>query len=312
MKVLITGAAGFVGRHLAADLKRAGHVVVETGLEAAKDRQLGSFLHLDITSLDECVNVIEREKPDAVVHLAGLAHTNNNDKNPDLLYRVNVAGSANISSAVGTLARSDRSHHRQLLFVSSAFVYGGGFSAERLECDEKTPTSPRTKYGESKLLAEASVRFFEDVNYQIYIARPFNHIGPRQDSTFVVPGFVKRILTAENGSSIETGDLTAYRDFTDVRDVVRGYRLILEKRPRERLFVFGSGKSVSIQTIFDQIVDISGKRVTAKIAPSLLRSERNVDIFANPSLAHQVLGWTPVISLKECLQTVWQEYAAEL
>jgi GDP-4-dehydro-6-deoxy-D-mannose reductase len=307
MKVLITGASGFVGRHLCRDLQKAGHEVIMTGLMAETVAGLGHVLHLDITNGERCSEFIQEHRPDALVHLAGLAHTAQNDKNLELLFDVNVAGAANVARAMSTISTSDSSKPRSLLFVSSAFVYGDDHPSGILQCSESTHTAPRTKYGSSKLAAEFSVRFFDSDRLSIYIARPFNHIGPGQDSSFVVPGFANRIKCAPNGGTIATGNLTAIRDFTDVRDIVRGYRSILELSPRERVFVFGSGRGTQIQSVLDQLSRISGKNISTTVDPLLLRSEERAAYIANATLADKVLGWTPGISTEQSLRDVWNE-----
>jgi GDP-4-dehydro-6-deoxy-D-mannose reductase len=306
MKILVTGAGGFVGRHLVRELKNAGHSVVMAGLLGEQIPGLGDILPIDITDFSQCHRLVAEARPDSVVHLAGIAHTANSSNAPSLLFDINVIGAANISRSMAELPPPTDGRPRALLFVSSAFVYGGETSIERIVCNEKTPTAPRTKYGEAKLAAEYAVRYFEHSDYQVFIARPFNHIGPGQDPSFVVPGFVSRIKAAKDGGTIETGDLSAMRDFTDVRDIVAAYRLILEKMPTEKLFVFGRGQSVSIQNVLESLLRLSGKDLTTKVNPSLLRG-KDPEILADPTLAEKILNWRPKFTLEKTLQDVWCE-----
>ena len=139
----------------------------------------------------------------------------------------------------------------------------------------------------------------------MFVARPFNHIGPHQDTSFVVSGFAARIRDAQNNGTIETGDLTSIRDFTDVRDIVRGYRLILERAPSQRIFVFGSGQPVPIQDILDNLIAISGKDITTKVNPLLLRPRESAHYIASTTLAAKVLGWKPAIKLLDSLNDIW-------
>jgi GDP-4-dehydro-6-deoxy-D-mannose reductase len=306
MKILVTGAGGFVGRHLVRELKSTGHDVVMTGLAEELIPELGRVRPLDITDLSHCQKVAAEVNPHAVIHLAGIAHTANTQNSPAIMFDINVLGAANVSRSIAELGPLSDGRPRMLLFVSSAFVYGGHLSHGRLACNETTITTPRTKYGEAKLTAEHAVRFFENSHYQVYVARPFNHIGPGQDPSFVVPGFVQRIKTAQVGGTIETGDLTALRDFTDVRDIARGYRLILEKMPEEKLFVFGCGKSVSVEHVLSHLLKLSGKTLSTKVNPSLLRS-KEPEIIADPSLAEMLLHWQPEFSLEKTLHDVWYQ-----
>jgi GDP-4-dehydro-6-deoxy-D-mannose reductase len=236
MKVLITGAPGFVGRHMAAELLRSGHEVYLTGVadESVEIYGFGkkSVVKMDITSPAECNTVIKSVGPDTVIHLAGLAQTVGH--NTSAFRAVNITGAGHVAEALKHLSNANP---KTFLFVSSAFVYGGDASSGTFYCGESARTSPRGAYGESKLEAENLVRSLEDKNFHVYVARPFNHIGPGQDLSFVVPGLATKIKNAAAESTIETGNLTSLRDFTDVRDVVRAYRLIIEKGPGEKTFV---------------------------------------------------------------------------
>jgi len=300
MRVLITGANGFVGRHMAAELVKSGHDVIKTELAGG-----GDVLPLDVSSRGAAHEVFKNCQPDAVVHLAGLSHTRDSASNIDKLFDVNVGGVANVCSAMGALGR-DRP--RSVLMISSAFVYGGDHPQGRHFYHEASPTIARGEYGLSKLAAEAAARMYDSAGLHVYCARPFNHIGPGQDVSFVVPGFANRIARCPNGGSIETGNLTAMRDLCDVRDVVRGYRLILEKRPAERCFVFGSGQGIMIQDVLGSLVSLSSKRIQANPSASLVRSNDDSELLADCALAHRVLGWKAEISLTQSLTDVWEEF----
>ena len=117
----------------------------------------------------------------------------------------------------------------------------------------------------------------------------------------MVAGFAQRILSAKDGSTIETGNLNSKRDFTDVRDIVRGYRLIVEKRPAARTFVLGSGNSYPIQTVFDELCRLTNKRLSTTVRADLMRSGDEADITADAKLARDVLGWVPEIPLSKSL-----------
>lgn len=302
MKILVTGAEGFVGRHMMAELLAHGHDVLGTSIESGplKTPQGNVALHrLDVTNQDACVDVVKSFNPDALIHLAGLAHTKETEKNLPLLFNVNVASISNLAHALKILPNNAT---RTLLFVSSAFVYGADTASGILRCDERTPLAPRGSYGHSKLAAESVARLYESSQLKVFVARPFNHIGPGQHPSFVVAGFAQRIALAKDGSSIETGNLSAKRDFTDVRDIVRAYRLILEKQPTQKTFVLGSGVSHPIKYVFDELCRISKKQLTTHVRPDLMRSGDDADILANPKLAKDALGWTPEITLSQSLK----------
>ncbi len=302
MRVLVTGLTGFVGRHLAKELRQHGHDVFGTFLGSIpKDFAVdpSSLHHLDISDHSKVLQLVEHIKPEAVIHLAGIATTTHAAKEADHLFRVNVCGTANIAHAVHVL-KSDVS----LLVVSSAFVYGGSEESGRHIFSETSPVSPRGIYGSTKLAAEFAAQFFASDLCRVYVARPFNHVGVGQDSSFVVPGFVKRIKNAKNGDTIETGSLNAFRDFTDVRDVVRGYRRIIELKPHERCFVFGSGRSYQIKQVFDRLCQIANKNLNHHVNESFVRGHDSAQYLADFSLAERVIGWRPEIALDESLKAV--------
>lgn len=309
MKILVTGATGFAGQHLVSELTHHGHEVFGTIMpgdpKPADGKQL-RFVILDITDLAQCRDVAKSYTPDACIHLAGLAHTADTEKTPEKLLEVNVTGTANVAKAMSDV--SSASNPKRLLVISSSFVYGHqpGDPATLL-CHESTATSPRGLYGKSKLSAEAAARDFESKSLSVYVARPFNHIGPGQHASFVIPGFVRRILDAANGGSVDVGNLESLRDFSDVRDVVRGYRLIMEIGPSERTFVFGSGRAVKIRDIFDVLCKIAGKQITPHIRQDWIRANDDGALIADFTLARRVVGWEPLISLETSLSDIYQE-----
>jgi GDP-4-dehydro-6-deoxy-D-mannose reductase len=312
LKILVTGAPGFVGRHLTAELLRAGHEVVLTGVtkEAVSIYEYGSLpvLKMDITDPAECLRVLGQCAPEAVIHLAGIAKTT--EQNSSLLDSVNIHGPENVVrafSSVSNVSDVSSSQPRVFLFISSAFVYGDGVSQGSLSCSQTTPESPRGSYGVGKLAAERLVRQFDRSDFRVYIARPFNHIGVGQEASFVVPALAQRIRDAKPGATIETGNMNALRDFTDVRDVVRAYRLIIERKPPERVFVIGRGQAVTIQSVFELLNRLSGKSLLQEVASHLKRAEGTAALIADSSLAQEALGWTPEITLEQSIKDIWYE-----
>ena len=305
MKILVTGASGFVGQHMMAELLKHGHDVIGTALTAGPlETSQGrvSLQALDVTDAGSCLRLVEHFNPDALVHLAGLAHTKDTEGDLPLLFDVNVGSVANLCFAMKQ-NHVDK-HPKLALVVSSAFVYGGNIKTGLLRCDESSPLTPRGSYGHSKLAAESSARMFDGPDLSVYITRPFNHSGPGQHPSFVVAGFAERIRAAKAESTIETGSLDAKRDFTDVRDVVRGYRLILEKKPKEKTFVFGSGISRTVGSVFEEMNTISGKKLKSTIKADYLRSGDEAEIISNPTLTESVLGWKPIFSMRQSLTDI--------
>lgn len=310
MKVLITGANGFVGKHLANELLEAEHEIVATGITEGTlllaDRPV-AVSKLDICDLNDCKRVVDYYRPDAIVHLAGISQTHNFESDPQRLHDVNVTGAANVCIAASSQVEC---RVKSIIIVSSAFVYGGDQTSGTHYFSETSPTIPRGKYGHSKLAAEELCHLYDSEPLHVYRVRPFNHIGPGQDPAFAAPAFARKIARSAEGDCIETGNLGSRRDFTDVRDIARAYRLILEQRPSQRCFVLGSGVGLSMQFVFDSLVKISGKRVYAKPSPNLLRSGDTAELLANAALAKRVLNWTPIFSLQTTLKDLYESYAS--
>ena len=185
--------------------------------------------------------------PDAVYHLAGLAHVGGSWDAPDRYFRVNALGTLSVLEAARRCATPPR-----VLVVSSAEVYGA-VRAEQLPVDEDAPMLPRSPYASSKAAAElVAVQAYLGRGLPVIRARPFNHVGPGQDPGFVVPAVARRIVEAsrDGRTTLPVGNLTARRDLTDVRDVVRAYRLLVELGSPGQVYNVCSGADVSIEEIW--------------------------------------------------------------
>ncbi len=308
MKVLVTGASGFVGKYLTDELVSHDHQVV--GLLGLHESEQ-VFNHLpvqveqaDIRNLSSLKSIFQKHNPDAVVHLAAISHVVEAEKLREELFRINVEGTFNVCMAAQEVTGKIR-----FLFASSSLVYGSQHSGK---VDELSPTSPETPYAMSKLAGEQVVNIFSSEKFKPYIVRPFNHIGPGQHESFVCPAFAKRILLAPDHSEVEVGNLDAVRDFSDVRDVVKAYRLIIEKSPSASLFVLGSGQKKYIRDVFESFVRFSKKDIRPKIDQKLLRNKDQAYIIADTSLAQKDLAWTPKISFEQSLEDVFHSLKSKL
>lgn len=300
MRVLITGSNGFVGGYLAAELDASGFEL------RLSDRSPESRNHFPYRAADLCdesqvKGLIEWSQADFVVHLAGIADVGAIGQQE----RASRIASGNVSAThylCEALAKQSKSSG--LLLISSGLVYKPENHPQFAGYTEESELGPVNDYGWSKLAAEAIARIYNQTSLKCYIARPFNHIGPGQDLRFVCPSLAKRVFEAKEGDSIPVGNLRAERDFSDVRDIVRAYRLILEKQPEERLFVLGSGQAIPIQNILDFFLEYSGKRLNVVTSPDLLRTEHD-RVFSCADRARDILGWKGEIALKTTLQDIY-------
>ncbi|MGH9181911.1 MAG: NAD-dependent epimerase/dehydratase family protein, partial [Acidimicrobiales bacterium] len=211
MRAFVTGGHGFVGTWLRAHLEAEGDEVVAPGSE------------VDITDAAATAAAMVAAAPEVVYHLAGLAHVGRSWAEPAEFLRVNAGGTLNVLEAARRVASPPR-----VLVVSSAEVYGH-VGPDRLPLTEDAPRRPVSPYAASKAAAEmVTVQAHLGHGTAVVVARPFNHIGPGQDPSFMLPGLAGRILAAQRHgvAVLGVGNLSPRRDLTDVRDIVRAYRLL--------------------------------------------------------------------------------------
>jgi GDP-4-dehydro-6-deoxy-D-mannose reductase len=299
MKVLITGAGGFVGSWLTRELIQAGHMV------SAADHQ-----SLDVTSGSAVARAIRDALPDAIAHLAGVSFGPDADADPDRALHLAVQGTASVVAAM-------RQHRPDaaLLVAGSSEVYGAP-GREDLPLSEDSRLGPRSAYGRSKLAQETvALDAAREFRLSVVVTRAFNHIGPGQRSSFVVPALAARIRAVVDGraDTVRVGNLDVARDFTDVRDVTRAYRLVAEGMvagsiPRGGAVMnLASGVAISIRTIYDGFCQLAGVAPEPVVDPLLVRTGEPLDIHGSAQRLSAATGWTPVIPLERTLADVWAD-----
>ena len=297
MRSLITGGRGFVGTWLADHLRDQGDEVVAIDYE------------VDVTDPVALLEAVTAAAPDAIYHLAALTHVGESWKDPLQVLQVNVIGTAALLAA----ARQCGTHPR-VLVTSSAEVYGAVTDPSLMPLDELTPTAPLTPYAASKLAAEAIIgQAFRGHGQEVIVVRPFNHIGPGQTPNFAVPALAKRIVEADRrgDSSISVGNLAARRDFTDVRDVVKAYRMLIESGTPGEVYNVCSGHDVAIEEIAIILLRLAGTSLEFKIDPALTRPVEVPVLRGDPTHLQQATGWKPEIPLDRTLVDVleyWRQH----
>jgi len=314
LSAFITGIAGFVGSYLAEELLAAGYRV-SGGIYG--DEPLDNIdpfmnkldLHpLDILDAGQCATSLKRLRPTYIFHLAAFSSVGQSFKNDRLTYRINFDGTLNMLEA----ARSEK-QLRRFVFVSSSDVYGA-FSPIGKTLTETQPFNPSSPYAISKAAAEHVCRFyFRYHGLPVLIARSFNHSGPRQNENFVIPSFARQIAAIEAGIHppvVNVGDLSAHRDISDVRDIVRGYRLLAEKGRPGEVYQFCSGKATEIRKILESLLKLTPQPIKVKTDKHLLRK---TDIPVLRGSNHKVikeLGYEVRYKLKDTLSDTlnyWRE-----
>jgi GDP-4-dehydro-6-deoxy-D-mannose reductase len=222
--------------------------------------------------------------------------------------RVNVLGTAEILAA----ARAESSHAR-VLVVSSAEVYGV-VRPEQLPLGEDTPTAPASPYAASKLAAEeVAFQAWRGYGQPVVVVRPFNHIGPGQSPNFFVPAMAKRIVEARRSgaASLRVGTLTTRRDFTDVRDVVAAYRLLIERGAPGEVYNVCSGVDVAMADVAAQLLALAGADLTLETDPALVRPVDVPVLRGDAALLRAATGWEPSVPLATTLADVLASWEAD-
>lgn len=286
VKIIVTGADGFVGKYLMELLKKSKQDQV-FGLDRPQ---------ADITNYQSVKKYLAKIKPDQVYHLAGFASGAGKDR--ELIFKVNVDGSINILRVLKEIGRPVK-----ILLASTAYVYGNTSKC----ASEDSKVDAKSYYDQSKLKMEKEAKEYLGQNIEIVITRASNHTGPGQKLGFVVPDFCSQIAKAKFGIIIEVGDLDADRDLFDVCDCVRAYKIVMAKGKSGEIYNIGTGKTITIKDILSRIIKISGKKISYKIDPKQMRSS---DIKKNCVNASKVkkLGFEPKISLEKTLQDTYKYY----
>jgi len=308
MRALVTGACGFVGGHLVRHLLEKGDQVLGTvfppsELSAGQQERRFSFPHavLDVSDAEACARCIAEYKPQVIYHLAGIAFVPEAEADFPRTLLVNVAAIDNIFRVCHLLENGTK-----VVLISSGEVYGKVRAAD-LPVTESTPIAPTNNYSLSKAMGElVAQRYARQGQSEVVILRPFNHIGPGQNNRFVASSFAWQLARMARGKQelcLQVGNLEARRDFSDVRDIVRAYRLAALNG--HGVYNLGSGKAVSIREILHLLLEISGLDVRLKPDPARMRPSEVPEIYTSLDKARRELGWQPQIELRRTLSDVY-------
>ncbi len=300
-KALIVGAAGFVGNYLIDQLQSEGKwslCATKMMNETIDNKNIGIF-DLNILESKSIDELLTRNKPDCIFYLAAQSSVAFSWKNPELTIDVNIKGSSNVLEAIRKLDYKPR-----VLLIGSGEEYGRILSGE-LPINEENKIRPGNIYAMTKAAQNMLGEIYtEAYGLDIMSVRAFNHIGPNQSPIFVVADFCKQVAAIEKGLQepiIKVGNLSAKRDFTDVRDVVKAYSLIIEKGINGETYNVGSGHAVSIEEILKMILSMSKKDITVLTDVQKLRPVDVPIIEADISKIIRDTGWKPTISLEKTI-----------
>ncbi len=280
MKLLLTGANGFVGQTMQAALPC---VALPDGLDL-RDR----------AALDAAIADI---RPDTVIHLAAQSFVPASFENPRETFDINLYGTLNLLEALQSVGFQGR-----MLFVGSGDTYGQVPEAA-LPVRETHPLHPRNPYAVSKVAAEAlCYQWSQTSGFEIVLVRPFNHIGLGQSPRFAIADFAKQVMEIRLGRRapvLQVGDIDVTRDFTDVRDVVRAYELLLEQGRNGGIYNVCSGREYSIRDLLQKLIALAGVDARIEQDPARLRPAEQRRMVASFEALHRDTGWQPLIPIEQ-------------
>jgi len=321
MRFFITGISGFAGRHLAAHLLEGGHWV---GGIARQDRALDELRArvagpLASAAVDACDirdraglrNALDRAHPDGVFHLAAVAFVPKTIERPELAYEVNFLGTVELLAAVREVAPRAR-----VLLVTTGEIYGAIDPQRDLPIVEAQPLRPLSPYSVSKAAADlAGFQSFWSQSLDVVRARPFNHTGPGQPPEFVCSEFARALVAAETGAgpaTLRVGNLDVERDFSDVRDIVRGYVALFEKGTGGEAYNLGSGSATPLRTILEELRSLTRIPVAVETDPRKLRAREIPRLVGSIDKIGRATAWRPKIPLRRTLTDLMDDWRSRL
>lgn len=300
MKAAVTGARGFVGRHLEAHLHDEGDDVATL--------DLGGTSPVDVTDAAAVTARVHDIAPDALYHLAALTHVDRSWEDPRSVFRVNVEGTANV------LAACRSAGVRRVVVVGSAEQYGR-VGEDALAIREDEPLRPLSPYARSKAAAEA-LALAESArgDVEVVCVRAFNHTGPGQSTAFLVPALAARVVAAERlgHDDVAVGNVEPVRDVTDVRDVVRAYRLLARHGEPGAVYNVCSGTGVRVAELAERLLALAQRPLRLRVDPDLVRAVDVPALVGDPARLRAATGWTPAIPLDRTLADVLAEARARM
>src|SRR3989344_6946951 len=305
-KAFITGITGFAGSFLAEHLIREGYEISGTYLIDESCSNISSVqdkvkLHkINLQDAKVVERIISLERPDLIFHLAALTAPGESFENPSEFITNNISMQVNLLESV---RKAQILPH--VLVVSSAEVYGN-VAASDIPIGEETEIRPVNPYAVSKVACDfLGLQYFLSYKLPIVRVRPFNHIGPRQSPSFVVAALEKKTAEKEKNKIppvIKVGNLSPKRDFTDVRDTVWGYQLLIEKGEPGEVYNIGSGRSYEIKYLLDTLLSFSSKKINVESDPALMRPVDVPELVCDNSKIRKQTGWEPKIPIEQTIR----------
>lgn len=309
MRVLITGAGGFVGKHLIEAISaQTDYEIFATALDEKEasniDLSEDHITLIDITDKDKVQALFERVKPEQIYHLAAQSSVGLSWKIPAVTLRVNIEGTLNILEAM----RCQDMSGNKILLIGSAEQYGKVTAAD-LPIGEEQAVVAGNPYAISKIAQEQLAAIYKDAyGLNVCIVRAFNHIGTGQRPDFVISDWAHQIVEIERGEKepkLFVGNIKVRRDFTDVRDIVRAYMLIMEKGESGQIYNVGSGKSISLEELLRTMISLSERKdIAVEVDPDKVRAADIEELVSDNRKLVEATGWKKTIPLEQTLTDI--------
>jgi GDP-4-dehydro-6-deoxy-D-mannose reductase len=312
MRILITGITGFVGGHLVEALVRGNHALFGFGRQGVWPPSLSylaekaQLFQGELADLSRVDLVLKETRPDWLIHLAGYANPGRSYQEAERCWHDNLTATRVLYDA---LAKSES--RPRILYVSTGLIYGEPDEPEGA-CNEHTSLKPATPYAVSKAAADLlSYQYTRNPGLDIIRVRLFNQIGPRQSADYATANFARQIVAAEAGKQspvIETGDLTASRDITDVRDMVAAFPMLLESGKTGEVYNAGRGQTHRMQDLLDKLIGMARVKVEVRQKVEPARKADTTVTRADSSKLHKLTGWMPRIPLEQTLADILDDW----
>lgn len=301
-KVLIFGIAGFVGSYLTKEFQNAGYQVFGSDICDEIKTENIEYIKADLLDYESVSSVIGRLEPDMIVNLAAVSSVGLSWRIPQTTVSVNVVGALNILESARQLETLPK-----VMFIGSSEEY----ETSDKPIDERVNLNANNPYGISKVTQERFAELYrERYGMQIYCVRPFNHTGIGQKDSFVLPSFCKQAAEIEKSGQpgvIKVGNLSARRDFSHVKDIVRAYRMILESDNCRTIYNVGSGTAYGLDEMLEFIISLCQQKITVEVDPDRFRPVDTPVICCDNSMIKNQLGWSPEFTIFDALKELFED-----
>lgn len=308
-KIFITGASGFAGKYLVKELLASPDIEIfgtyhsQSGSESlASISPKINLVQLDLMDNLAVGKALKDINPDQIYHLAALSSAKQSFEEPQRVITNNIVSELNLLESIKNMNLKTRT-----MIISSAEVYGI-IDHKDIPVDEETPLRPANPYAVSKITQDfLGLQYNISYGLDIVRIRPFNHIGPGQTDRFSTAEFAKKIAEIEIGKRepiLTVGNLEAKRDFTDVKDMIKAYVLLMEKGKSGDVYNIGSGKSYKMSDVLNMLLSFSKSKIKVETDPKLFRASDNPELVCDNTKIFKLTGWQPKIPLEKSLREI--------